>query len=53
MGEYGGWLLGPNAGPAAGMADLNYTEALLNHLEKPTASIRPGSLPQDKVGEGT
>jgi len=33
-GEYGGWLLGPNAGPATGMGDLNYTEALLNHLEE-------------------
>ena len=32
-GTYAGWLLGPNAAPANGMADLAFTETLLNHLE--------------------
>jgi polyhydroxybutyrate depolymerase len=32
-GNLGGWLLGPNAAPADGMADLVFTEALLDHLQ--------------------
>jgi polyhydroxybutyrate depolymerase len=32
-GEMGGWLLGEHAGPATGMADLVFTEVLLDHIE--------------------
>jgi polyhydroxybutyrate depolymerase len=32
-GELGGWLLGPNAGPADGMQDLVFTEALLDFVQ--------------------
>jgi len=31
-GNLGGWLLGPNAGPAEGMDDLDFTAALLDTL---------------------
>jgi polyhydroxybutyrate depolymerase len=31
-GRLGGWLLGPNGGPATGMEDLRYTEAVLDYL---------------------
>lgn len=33
-GNYGGWLLGPNAAPADGMEDLVFTEAMLDDLEQ-------------------
>ena len=32
-GNLGGWLLGPHAAPANGMEDLDFTSALLDHLE--------------------
>ena len=32
-GTYGGWLLGPHAAPADGMADLVFTTAILDQLE--------------------
>ncbi len=32
-GNLGGWLLGPHAAPANGMEDLDFTAALLDHLE--------------------
>jgi polyhydroxybutyrate depolymerase len=33
-GEYGGWLLGPHAAPADGMADIHFTRELLERLDE-------------------
>lgn len=42
-GEYGGWLLGEHAAPANGMADLVFTQALLDDLEE-TYCIHPSRV---------